>query len=121
MDPSTTRYERGVRRVPYVEIMMPFFSKAVLADALPTFDINQSGWGLDMYIWPKLSACYVLDGIAFGHYRTPGRRDRILSNGLTPMQELWIQQVIDNPATAPVLPPGYKRPITSLDFDESNV
>lgn len=104
-----------VRHVPFVEIMCPFFSRLALEDCLPTFDINESGWGLDCYLWPKAvnHDTYVLDSIAFGHYRAPGRRDRILRNGLTCWQELWIQQVINDPATAPVNPPGYKRPVTA--------
>lgn len=100
-----------VRQVPFVEIMCPFFSRAALMDCLPTFDINESGWGLDCFLWPKAvgGECYVVDGILVGHYRMPVRRDRTLRNGLTPMQELWIQQVCDNPETAPFWPPGVCR------------
>jgi hypothetical protein len=100
-----------VRWVPFVEIMCPFFSKTTLESCLPTFDINESGWGLDCFLWPKVAQSYVIDAISVGHYRMPMRRDRVLRNGLTPMQELWIQQVIDNPYTASHFPPGYKRPI----------
>lgn len=96
-----------VRHVPMVEIMCPFFSRFALNDCLPTFDINESGWGLDCFLWPKIVSghTYVIDSIPVGHYREPARRQRILRNGLTSQQELWIQQVIDNPATAPHWPP----------------
>jgi len=72
-----------VRQVAFVEVMMPFFSNRIVREALKTFSLNESGWGLDVYMWPKLAEGYVLDGIPFGHYRQPGRRDRVLRNGLT--------------------------------------
>lgn len=98
----------GIRKVPFVEIMCPFFSAEALDLCLPTFDINESGWGLDIYLWPKIVSgeTYVIDSIPVGHYREPARRNRVLRNGLTCQQELWIQQVIDNPARASTLPPG---------------
>lgn len=106
-----TMLDRGIRRVPFVEVMMPFFSQSVLEDALSTFDINESGWGLDCYMWPKIAQGYVLDGISFGHYRRPERRERILRNGLTPFQELWIQQRIHDPRPENFYPPGYQKAI----------
>jgi hypothetical protein len=35
------------RRVPFVEVMCPFFSRAALDICLWSFNLNQSGWGLD--------------------------------------------------------------------------
>ncbi len=83
-----------VRKVPFVEIMCPFFSKAGLDKCLPTFDINISGWGLDVFMWPERVQPWVIDAIAIGHYRVPNRRGRVMRNGLTPMQELWIMEKI---------------------------
>jgi len=76
-----------VRKVPFVEIMCPFFSWAALSLCLPTFNRNISAWGLDLYVWPLLVDGYVIDSLAIGHMRMPGRRDRVLRNGLTPMEE----------------------------------
>ncbi len=97
-----------VRRVPMVEIMCPFFSADALHLCRDTFDINESGWGLDCYLWPKIVQwqTFVIDSIPVGHYREPGRRTRLLKNGLTCQQELWIQQVINNPDSAETIPPG---------------
>lgn len=106
--PHTVEVEGGViRKVPFVEIMACFFSRSALLDCMPTFDINESGWGLDVFLWPRAvgGECFVVDKIPIGHYRQPGRRDRVLRNGLTAPQEFWIQQVIDNPHTSPFLPP----------------
>ena len=100
-----------IRCVPFVEIMCPFFTREIMPEVMKTLDINQSGWGLDCFIWPKIAAAYVIDNIAIGHYRPPARRERLLQNGLTCQQELWIQQIIYDPNTAPVNPPGYKRPL----------
>lgn len=103
-------YTGPVRKVPFVEIMCPFFSADALVKCLPTFDINESGWGLDLYMWPLAvgGETYVVNSIPIGHYRTPERRMRILKNGLTPMQELWIQQRIHDPRPDNVNPPGFK-------------
>jgi hypothetical protein len=84
----------AVRDVDFVEIMMPFMSKAFLDKHIGMFDCNISGWGLDLYDWGK---GYLVNSIAVGHYRKPERRNRILRNGLTPAQELWIMTKIYNP------------------------
>lgn len=82
--------ETVARRVPFVEIMCPFFSEVAFQSCLWTFSHNASAWGLDCYLWPGLvnGECFVIDRLAIGHYRKPGRRDRKLHNGLTPYEEL---------------------------------
>ncbi len=82
---------QAIRKVPFVEVMCPFMSKKTVQKVQPTMDLNISGWGLDMHIWPKLvDHCYVIDNLRVGHYRQPVRRDRIQRNGLTPHQEYEI-------------------------------
>lgn len=78
-----------IRKVPFVEIMAPFFSRDALRACLPTFDYNLSGWGLDCYLWPKKvgGECYVVDALPIEHNNPPSRRDRIQRNGKTPLQE----------------------------------
>lgn len=107
-----------IRSVPLVEIMCPFFSADALHLCKDTFDINESGWGLDCYLWPKIvnGQTFVIDSIPVGHYREPSRRTRILRNGLTCQQELWIQQVINNPETAPRNPPGLAIPLEDVEL-----
>ena len=85
----------GVREVPFVEIMCPVFSKFMLERCLWTFDLNQSGWGLDVYIWPKLCVHqYCLDKVPIRHMREPSRRDRKNRSGLTCFQECDIVKKI---------------------------
>lgn len=83
-----------VRPVSMVEVMMPFMSKEFLEEHVGFFDLNISSWGLDLYEW---GAGYVIDKIAVGHHRKPGRRDRTLRNGLTPGQECEIVRKILGP------------------------
>src|SRR6266436_949472 len=93
---SIAREAYPVRKVPFVEIMCPFFSWEALKRCAPTFTRNISAWGLDCYLWPKLVDGYVIDVEAIGHYREPARRDRVARNGLTPTQEmLKLKQEID--------------------------
>lgn len=79
-----------IRKVPFVEIMCPFMSRKMVEKAAPTFDLNVSAWGLDCYIWPKLSDGYVIENLHVSHMRQPARRDRVQRNGLTPQQECEI-------------------------------
>jgi hypothetical protein len=84
-------YGGPIRRAPFVEIMCPFMSRKMVEQAAPTFDLNQSAWGLDIHIWPKLAVdCYVVDALPVAHMRPPARRDRVQRNGLTPHQEYEI-------------------------------
>jgi hypothetical protein len=85
-----------VRKVPFVEIMCPFMSRRMVERASPMFDLTQSAWGLDCYVWPKMvGACYVIDSLPVAHLRRPDRRDRVQRNGLTPAQECEIVRKIE--------------------------
>lgn len=42
-----------VRSVPFVEIMMPVFSRSALEDCVATFDESESGYGLD-HLWAHI-------------------------------------------------------------------
>jgi hypothetical protein len=119
----------GIRWVPFVEIMCPFFSAAALDLCLPTFDINVSGWGIDHYLWPEIvqGRMAVIDRLPVGHYREPARRHRLMRNGLTPQQELWIQRMIFDPAGTPRDPPDMgvvvsytKPPYVSAIYENHN-
>lgn len=96
-----------VRKVPFVEIMCPIFSMTALLECLPMFDFNESGWGLDLWDWPRRvnGRTYVIDTLPVGHMREPSRRERVLANGLTPKQELWIADKAFGPNRGPVQPP----------------
>ncbi len=79
-----------IREVPFVEVMCPFMSRKLVEKVSPLFDLNISGWGLDMHVWPKFAKPYVIDKLPVAHMRQPARRDRIQRNGLTPHQEYEI-------------------------------
>jgi hypothetical protein len=83
------------RYVPFVEIMCPFVSAPALQEIYWTFGLNQSAWGIDCYIWPKILDGVVVESTPIGHYRKPARRERVMRNGLTPFQELDIIRKID--------------------------
>jgi hypothetical protein len=82
----------------FVEIMAPIFSKYALEQCVATFNLCQSGWGLDL-LWPKI-LCYPYKKIAFID-STPVKHTRpigsgTLYNGLTPHSELhWIENHYD--------------------------
>jgi hypothetical protein len=104
---SVGRLVYPVRKVPFVEIMMPFFSRRIISEVLPTFELTLSSWGVDCYVWPTIADGYVIDSIAFGHYRPPIRRERIMANGLTPFQECWLMKKIYGPIEDASYPPGF--------------
>lgn len=58
-----------------VEIMAPCFSVAALAQCLPTFTENLSGWGLS-FVWPRMlppgALCGVVDAVQVTHTRPVG-------------------------------------------------
>ena len=90
------------RRVPFVEVMCPFFSRAALEKCLWSFELNQSGWGLDCYIWPKLVEAHVLDSITIKHpgpFRPAALRQ--MRNGLNAWQELDIVRKINYDGPSP--------------------
>lgn len=86
-----TNGSNSIREVPHVEIMMPFFSAAALAWCQATFTMNESGLGLDVFLWPRLTSAHVIDfdHLAVGHHKS-GKWDRMLLNGKLISQE-WAE------------------------------
>jgi len=63
---------KGIREVPFVEVMMPFFSSRALAVCYPSFGESPSSWGLDKHAWPVLlygTKLWVIDSVAAQHLR----------------------------------------------------
>lgn len=78
------------RYTQFVEAMVPIFSKNALGKCWHTFDITQSGWGLDL-LWPKIlgnphKKIAVIDETQVYHTRPVGTGT--LYNGLSPYSEL---------------------------------
>jgi hypothetical protein len=76
------------RRVGFVEIMVPGFSRSALELLLPTFDLTASGWGWGLDpLWAKLldhEGLGILDGIPVLHTRPVGQyRDAELHRRLS--------------------------------------
>jgi hypothetical protein len=74
---STRRNPRFFgRRVGFVEIMMPGFSRAALERLLPTFDRTETGWGWGLdSVWPKIlnyENVGIVDAVAVTHTRPVG-------------------------------------------------
>jgi hypothetical protein len=72
------------RRVGFVEIMVPCFSRSALEQLLPTLDLSTTGWGWGLdSLWPKLlnyKDLGIIDGISVLHTRAVGQfRDPDLS------------------------------------------
>jgi hypothetical protein len=64
------------RRVGFVEIMTPGFSRSALEKLLPTLDLTETGWGWGLdSVWPKLlgyEGIGVVDGVTVTHTRPVG-------------------------------------------------
>lgn len=74
----------------FVEVMMPFFSRAGLAEALPTFSLNYGAFGLDV-LWSSRTPREqkgILHHLSAGHHRSIGSSSRLMPNGKTKLQEL---------------------------------
>jgi hypothetical protein len=65
------------RRVGFVEIMVPGFSRAALEQLLPTFDLSTTGWGWGLdSVWPKrldYRDIGIIDGVPVLHTRPVGQ------------------------------------------------
>ncbi|WP_369054157.1 hypothetical protein [Kineococcus terrestris] len=64
-----------VRFTNFVEVMVPLFSRAALHRCFDTFDLSESGWGIDL-VWqsvlPEGSRCAVMDCVQVRHTRPVG-------------------------------------------------
>jgi hypothetical protein len=64
------------RRVNFVELMVPVFSRAFLVKTLPLFELTRSGFGMD-YVWNRfttdpISKVAILDHVQVKHTRPVG-------------------------------------------------
>ena len=85
-----------MRRLSFVEVMAPCFSKAALLELLPTFDWTRSTWGTDI-AWGCLlegrQPVHVIDAVSMDHTRTGDGRPtafyrKLSAMGVDPAQEL---------------------------------
>lgn len=83
-----------IRYTNYVEVMAPCFTTAVLERAVPLFNANLSGWGLD-FVWPKLvdepaSQIAIIDAVQVRHTRPVGGPNykMLRERGVSPWDEL---------------------------------
>ena len=64
------------RRVGFVEIMVPGFSRSALEQLQPTLDLTETGWGWGLdSVWPKLldyENVAIIDAITVSHTRAVG-------------------------------------------------
>jgi len=77
---------RTHRDVPFCEIMAPCIRTDVLMD-MDFLGESESGWGLDL-LWGKRYKNTVVDYVTMKHTKPVSSGSWIMSNGLTPMQEL---------------------------------
>ncbi|WP_281890080.1 hypothetical protein [Limnohabitans sp. TEGF004] len=83
-----------LKKAPWIEVMMPFFSNRMLKLYSEFGYWNYSGWGIDCYIWPYLIKKNSLNEPAIIHCSTalhckPIESNQIVfKNGLTANQEL---------------------------------
>ncbi len=84
---------RFLRRVDWVEVMMPFYSGELFDLIAPQLKGNVSSWGIDRYLVPTLQAlhglegAWVVDAVMAQHARNVTSGDKVYRNGLTADQE----------------------------------
>lgn len=92
----TTLHNRSfvLRYTNYVEVMAPCFTAGVLEKAVPLFNQNLSGWGLD-FVWPKLvdkpmGQIAIIDEVKVRHTRPVGGPNykMLRERGVSPWDEL---------------------------------
>jgi hypothetical protein len=83
----------GVRPVPWIEVMMPFYRKALFMAGGAYYARVISSWGLDQFVMTTLqkltghTRVAVIDDIAFHHRRPITSDTKTFANGLTAQQE----------------------------------
>ena len=76
------------RPAPFCEIMCPLFSYDALKRNLWTFDLNYSGFGIDL-LWGTKEKCHVLDWLTVRHPSSPGYHNTAKAAGFPdPNREL---------------------------------
>ena len=83
-----------LRRVNFVEVMAPMFSRNLLERVLHTFAESESGWGLD-FVWPKFVPrpkrdAAIIDAVQVRHTRPIGGPSytRMRAEGRSPQAEM---------------------------------
>ncbi len=92
---TTVRNKRfRLRYTNYVEVMAPYLSANLLAMALPLFNSNLSGWGLD-FVWARFAArpdveIAIIDAVTVQHTRPVGGPNykALRERGISPWDEL---------------------------------
>jgi hypothetical protein len=88
-----------LRWTPWVEVMMPFYRRALFMAAGPFYQNSISSYGLDQFALPLtgkltgMNRVAVIDAYTAGHYRPVTSDTRTFSNGLTAKQErvvVWL-------------------------------
>lgn len=98
------RFSRRPRKHNFIEIMTPFFSKAALEKCFESFELSESGYGLD-YIWPTIlgfDGLAVIDAVRVRHRKPISSHLWRLEGGLTPMEEY--AQLIQKGIVTPIVP-----------------
>jgi hypothetical protein len=92
---------KGVRKVDWVEVMMPGFTKRFVDKMLPlyndiydTYDLKSS-WGLDIHVFTRVNTsingrCAVIDDIVVKHHRRICSGGIKFSNGRSAREEMWL-------------------------------
>lgn len=83
----------ATREMPWVEVMMPFYRRALLLAAAPYFEGSISSYGIDQFVMPMVCKTTGMDSVALidafsaGHHRPVTSDGRVYSNSLTAHQE----------------------------------
>lgn len=83
----------GIRRVGFVEVMMPIYAVALFRAATPFFRHSISSYGIDQFVFPMMQKlagagdAAIIDAVAARHGRGITSHRRVFSNGLTASQE----------------------------------
>lgn len=81
------------RKVPWIEVMMPFYRGDLFLAGAPHYEGNVSSWGIDQYLIPTLqqlrgqTATAVIDAVVASHCRPITSGGKTYRNGLTAVQE----------------------------------
>jgi len=82
---------KDYRKVDFVEVMCPCFSRKILGELLWTFDLSFSGYGLDI-LWAKYMICYVINSVSVCHPRDQNFVRRAIQKGF-PKPEDELQEI----------------------------
>lgn len=83
----------GVRRVGFVEVMMPIYAAPLFRAAAPLFHHSISSYGIDQFVFPMMQKltgagdAAIIDAAVARHRRLITSHRRVFSNGLTAAQE----------------------------------